>query len=396
LAATLEALAQARKDVEEAQSTVEQLTKLREETTAASSLADFVRDRGESADYRRLLTEVSMVNRDLKDLAELTNEYNAASITQPGGPPNRIVLYIDDLDRCPPERVVDVLEAVHLLLSFELFVVVVAVDTRWLTSALHQGLSALSDAQNPLDKEATAVDYLEKIFQIPFWVDPLDESARQRLLHGLVLRSVRKPKMVKGSESGGALNVGAKEEEAVREVLSRYGSWLDPKARQLSISVDELSFLESLAPLIGNTPRRVKRFVNICHLLLSMSPPLSDDDKVLSERMGTCLMAAIHEGLPLLAQHLGSRATVPATDPATTLRQALTGLSGPVDLEGQRFEIWLKKHNAQLPAGSPHLETIALARLTSRWNMTRRLGFNAGSDQKPTGPPENKGRATRT
>ena len=45
-------------------------------------------------------------------------------------PIERIVLYIDDLDRCPPERVVEVLQAVHLLLAFELFVVVVAVDAR--------------------------------------------------------------------------------------------------------------------------------------------------------------------------------------------------------------------------------------------------------------------------
>ncbi|MCU1572995.1 MAG: hypothetical protein JWO93_1077, partial [Micrococcaceae bacterium] len=170
-----------------------------------------------------------------------------------------------------------------------------------------------------------------------------------------------------------------------------YGSWLDPKARQLSISADELRFLESLAPLIGNTPRRVKRFVNICHLLLSMAPPLSDDDRTLSERMGTCLMAAIHEGLPLLAQHLGSRATGPAAAAATTLRHALTGLSGPVGLEGQQFEVWLKKYNAQLPDGSPHLETIPLERLTSRWNMTRRLGFNAGSNQNKAGPPEKQG-----
>ncbi len=43
---------------------------------------------------------------------------------------NRIVLYIDDLDRCPPKRVVEVLQAVHLLLAFELFVVVVGVDAR--------------------------------------------------------------------------------------------------------------------------------------------------------------------------------------------------------------------------------------------------------------------------
>jgi hypothetical protein len=35
---------------------------------------------------------------------------------------DRIVLYVDDLDRCPPPRVVEVLEAVHLLLAGRLFV----------------------------------------------------------------------------------------------------------------------------------------------------------------------------------------------------------------------------------------------------------------------------------
>ena len=43
----------------------------------------------------------------------------------------RIVLYVDDLDRCPSDRVVELLEAVHLLLAFALFVVVVGVgETR--------------------------------------------------------------------------------------------------------------------------------------------------------------------------------------------------------------------------------------------------------------------------
>ncbi|NVZ67503.1 hypothetical protein HX867_35930, partial [Pseudomonas gingeri] len=48
----------------------------------------------------------------------------------------RIVIYIDDLDRCPPEKVVDVLQAVHLLLTFPIFVVMVAVDVRWVSNAL--------------------------------------------------------------------------------------------------------------------------------------------------------------------------------------------------------------------------------------------------------------------
>jgi hypothetical protein len=36
-------------------------------------------------------------------------------------PLQRTVLYIDDLDRCPPRRVVAVLEAVHLMLALDLF-----------------------------------------------------------------------------------------------------------------------------------------------------------------------------------------------------------------------------------------------------------------------------------
>jgi hypothetical protein len=45
---------------------------------------------------------------------------------------DRIVLYIDDLDRCSTETVSQVLDAVHLLLALPLFAVVVGVDPRWL------------------------------------------------------------------------------------------------------------------------------------------------------------------------------------------------------------------------------------------------------------------------
>src|SRR4029450_3168764 len=51
---------------------------------------------------------------------------------------SRIILYIDDLDRCPPDTVVKVLQAVHLLLTFPLFTVVVAVDARWVSRALRE------------------------------------------------------------------------------------------------------------------------------------------------------------------------------------------------------------------------------------------------------------------
>lgn len=378
LAQTSRKLAEAQQEAAAAQIAVAELTKKRDDATAASRLADFVKDKGRSSAYRRLLTEVTMVNRDLGDLADLTSEYNAAALHDPAGPPNRIVLYIDDLDRCPPDRVVDVLEAVHLLLSFELFVVVVAVDTRWLTSSLHAGLPALAKSANSTEDEPTAIDYLEKIFQIPFWVDPLAEPARRRLLRGLLLRSLQDPEVSISERSGYTLKVGDAEEDAVREMLVKYGSWLDPQARQLSITAEELRFIESLAPLIGDTPRRIKRFVNICHLLLSMAPPLSGNDEVLTERMGTWLLTAIHEGLPLLAEHISTR--VSGTNLVKpTLRDALGGLTGSIEIEAQRLEDWLRMQKAARQ-GLPALETAPLERLTTRWDMIRRLRFDASAN----------------
>jgi hypothetical protein len=107
----------------------------------------------------------------------------------------RIVLYIDDLDRCPPSRVVEVLGAVHLLLAFPLFVVVVAVDERWLVGSLqehHAGQlrdadeQALAQLRGAFEGLARPRDYLEKIFQIPYWVPRMTTLGAQALVAELV------------------------------------------------------------------------------------------------------------------------------------------------------------------------------------------------------------------
>lgn len=99
--------------------------------------------------------------------------------------PDRIVLYIDDLDRCTHQQVYDVLQAIHLLLAFELFVVVVGVDVRWVEEAVARQFAVaaedLPDSATQADRDAArqraeterrkrAIDYLEKIFQLPFWL----------------------------------------------------------------------------------------------------------------------------------------------------------------------------------------------------------------------------------
>lgn len=75
----------------------------------------------------------------------------------------KIVVFIDELDRCPLERIVDILEAIKLFLAKEIFIVFMAVDTRVASEAIRLHYK---DVRNPdLPRE-----YLEKIVQLPLRV----------------------------------------------------------------------------------------------------------------------------------------------------------------------------------------------------------------------------------
>jgi hypothetical protein len=118
----------------------------------------------------------------------------------------RIILYIDDLDRCQADKVVDVLQAVHLLLAYPLFVVVVGVDPRWLSHSLtatyatfkatgsaavqgiEEGSSKDADHAASIDPDlwrTTPQNYLEKIFQIPVSLRPMTAGGYAELVQGL-------------------------------------------------------------------------------------------------------------------------------------------------------------------------------------------------------------------
>jgi hypothetical protein len=123
------------------------------------SLTRFLSDRSGSQDYRRHEGVIAVVRRDFEALTQRLADPGAM---KDGRRVDRIILYIDDLDRCPEEKVVEVLEAVHLLLAFRLFVVVVAVDSRWLEHALAKAYGAFDARARKPEWRTTPQDYLEK------------------------------------------------------------------------------------------------------------------------------------------------------------------------------------------------------------------------------------------
>jgi hypothetical protein len=232
---------------------------------------------------------------DGTEIATLQKSKDAPAVEQASF--ERVVLYIDDLDRCRPDKVVDVLQAVHLLLTFPLFVVIVAVDTRWVSKALEQHYGSLIYAENSDASQkglASAGDYLEKIFQVPYWVRPMEDEASRAFLEARVSEVVEAPKpkghddsahendVPGGSGSSDEPPPRSKEEEEEEQpeivndpkgdsAKSSPGSTKpeEPTAviRSISLTPAEKSFMSLIATSVATTPRRSLRFLNVYRVI---------------------------------------------------------------------------------------------------------------------------------
>jgi hypothetical protein len=252
------------------------------------TLDHFLDERTKSDDYRRHLGLVSTIRRDFEGLAErLTNPTGDSSLQRV----ERIVLYIDDLDRCPAKKVMEVLEAVHLLLAYPLFVVVVGVDPRWLMNSLRETYPAFGSNQEEGTGQwnPTPQNYLEKIFQIPYTLRPMTADGYSRLVQYLFAPVVSAAAEAEptahelnrteaGSPSGVPSNVSVSPGERgnstpEKELPRQAGEPEKPLPPEptvhedsLVITLAETTFATQLHGLIP-TPRAAKRFANVYRIL---------------------------------------------------------------------------------------------------------------------------------
>jgi hypothetical protein len=247
----------------------EEAARLEREVAELASQHDamaFAKSRHASEDYRQHLGIVSQLRRDLELFAAMIDK-------EPDdlGGLERVVLYIDDLDRCPPDVVIKVLEAIHLLVALPVFVVVVAVDPRW----LHQAIRHHYKEMLPHDV-LTPDHYLEKIFQIPFQLPAMDVGGFGRLMLGLAAHRTTDatPDSNTPAETPPEPARTEQDEPEATVVTSQPATVRDLRPRQLDISNDELEFLGRLASMV-TTPRTAKRVLNLYRLLRAR---LSDND----------------------------------------------------------------------------------------------------------------------
>ena len=82
----------------------------------------------------------------------------------------KVVISIDDLDRCPMPKIKSLLESVHILLSNQHspFVSIIAVDPKLAELAFQVGPE--SDKQPLLQERQVKEKYLDKIINVPFYL----------------------------------------------------------------------------------------------------------------------------------------------------------------------------------------------------------------------------------
>jgi hypothetical protein len=164
---------------------------------------------------------------------------------------DRVVVLVDDLDRCLPETVVAALEAIKLFLSVRKMGFVVAADRRLVTLAI-----ATRYGQSP-QGTIMAREYLEKIVQIPLSVPALGLADTEAYLAMMLLD---RHLDANGLEAL-AEHCDARRRAGDARTLDDLPDGLVPAA-----AADELQLAAVLAPVLfrrmAGNPRRLKRFLN--------------------------------------------------------------------------------------------------------------------------------------
>lgn len=216
----------------------------------------------------------------------------------------RLVVIVDDLDRCLPHNVVETLEAIRLFLSAPKTAFVIAADETLIREAVSSRYP--EPVTSGLDGRRASVGtrYLEKLIQVPIRVPPLSPSD----LHGYLNLLFAEDR-----ETDRASFVALCDRVRAASSYDAISFHAGNAATLLGVEVsDELrsDFLlaEQIAPVLAlsaeGNPRQTKRFLNALVLRIQMA----EDRKVMLDRAVAAKMLLLEYFLPELFRTLALEA----------------------------------------------------------------------------------------
>jgi len=178
-----------------------------------------------------------------------------------------LVVFIDDLDRCLPDTVIETLEAIKLFLFVPGTAFVLGADEQLVQYAVRQRFPELPGTEREVGR-----DYLEKLVQVPIRIPPLSGAEIESYMN--LLFAERRLDTAEYQGICGALadyreddvNTLAFDINRARVLLAKTGIPADLQS--------DLDLTAQIAPVLtpglNGNPRRTKRFLNTLLLRLSM------------------------------------------------------------------------------------------------------------------------------
>ena len=102
--------------------------------------------------------------------------------------PHRLVVFVDDLDRCLPEKAIQVLEAIKLFLDVQDCVFILGIDQDVIARGIEMKYKDVRDKKDTDGKPHFTIEgikYLEKIIQLPFQIPPVIQDDMGKFVEGL-------------------------------------------------------------------------------------------------------------------------------------------------------------------------------------------------------------------
>ena len=174
-----------------------------------------------------------------------------------------LVVLVDDLDRCTPERIIENLEAVKLFLSVEQTAFVVGADRRIVEHAIRSRYAERAIEDKDEQTKFLVKDYLEKLVQVPYSLPRLSATEIETYMTLLFCQQHLSP-----SDFGLCLEACEQSRSKNRYASFGYAS-VRTALKDTAINSDltaSLTLAAASSSLIADglkgNPRQVKRFLN--------------------------------------------------------------------------------------------------------------------------------------
>jgi predicted KAP-like P-loop ATPase len=183
---------------------------------------------------------------------------------------DRLVILIDDMDRCLPKTTIETLEAIRLFLFAKKTTFVIAADEAMIEYCVRQHFPELPVASGPL---TYAKNYLEKLIQVPFRIPALSYLEAEAYIALTIAEST----LTSEAPAFKAFLASARETIAKPWLMGGLTAQMAMDACEQASGAPELEKLESALQLShqisqvlnegtrGN-PRQIKRFLNALFL----------------------------------------------------------------------------------------------------------------------------------